>query len=82
MQMRLKVLAAVGALALVGAGYGVGFAQGNQPHMQNALAALQTAQAELQVAAQDKGGHRATALSLVNQAITEVQAGIAVGAGM
>ncbi|HLI66114.1 MAG TPA: hypothetical protein VKU90_07090 [Caulobacteraceae bacterium] len=80
--MRTKVLAAVGALALVGAGWGVGFAQGNQPHMQNALAALQTARGELQIAERDKGGHRAAALNLVNQAITQVQAGIAVGAGM
>jgi inosine/xanthosine triphosphate pyrophosphatase family protein len=50
--------------------------------MQNALAALQTARAELTIAEQNKGGHRANALNLVNQAITEVQAGIAVGAGM
>ena len=80
--MRMNVLAVVGAVALVGAGYGVGVAQGYQPHMQNALAALQTAQHELRIAEENKGGHRANALRLVNQAITEVQAGIAVGAGM
>ena len=50
--------------------------------MQNALASLQSAAGELRVAIRDKGGHRAKALSLTNQAITEVQAGIAVGAGM
>jgi hypothetical protein len=78
----MNVLAVVGAVALVGAGYGAGVAQGYQPHMRNALGALQTARAELQVAEENKGGHRAAALGLVNQAITQVQAGIAVGAGM
>jgi hypothetical protein len=82
MNTRSKVLAAVGAIALLGMGYGVGIAQGYQPHMQSALAALQTAQQQLQIAEENKGGHRANALRLVNQAITEVQAGIAVGAGM
>jgi hypothetical protein len=50
--------------------------------MANALGYLESARGELQVAEQNKGGHRAAALSLVNQAITQVQAGIAVGAGM
>jgi hypothetical protein len=55
--------------------------QAGQPHMQSALAALQTAKAELQSAEHDKGGHRAKAVGFVNSAIAEVQAGIAVGAG-
>jgi hypothetical protein len=50
-----------------------------QPHMQNALAALQNARAELQVAEANKGGHRVNAIRLVNEAISEVQAGIAAG---
>lgn len=51
----------------------------DQAHMQRALAALQTAQSELQAAAHDKGGHRARALEIVGRAINQVQMGIAVG---
>lgn len=48
----------------------------DQPHMRAALNALRTARNELQLASSKKGGHRAKALDLVNQAITEVQKGI------
>ena len=48
----------------------------DQPFMQSALADLQTAKRELQRATANKGGHRAKALSLVNQAIAQVNAGI------
>ena len=44
--------------------------------MESARANLQKARAQLQVAAQNKGGHRAKALGLVNQAITAVNRGI------
>jgi hypothetical protein len=47
-----------------------------QPHMQNALAALQNAQNELQQAEPNKGGHRERALELVSRAMFEVQRGI------
>jgi hypothetical protein len=49
----------------------------DQPFMQAARADLQTAKRELQRATPDKGGHRAKAISLVNQAIAQVNAGIA-----
>ena len=49
--------------------------------MQNALGFLQSARSELNMAEHDKGGHRTAAVNLVNQAITQVQAGMAVGAG-
>jgi hypothetical protein len=52
-----------------------------QPHMQNALNALNTAKQELQWAESDKGGHRTQALGYVNSAIAQVQAGIAWAAG-
>lgn len=52
-------------------------AAGDQPNMQAARADLQTAKRELQLATPDKGGHRVNAISLVNQAIAEVNAGIA-----
>jgi len=51
-----------------------------QGHMWNALHALQNAEAQLQAATADKGGHRVNAIGLVQQAIAEVQAGIQVGA--
>ena len=84
MNTRSKVLVGAslaGALS-IGVGVGFGVAWAAQPHMQNALSDLQAARSELQAAIPDKGGHRVAALSLVNQAITQVQAGIAVGAGM
>lgn len=49
----------------------------DQPFMQSARADLQTAKRELQRATPDKGGHRVKAISLVNQAIAQVNAGIA-----
>jgi len=51
-----------------------------QPHMQAALKALQNAANQLQNAIPDKAGHREKAIGLVNQAITQVQEGIAAGA--
>jgi hypothetical protein len=73
-------LAAIGAATIIAA---VSFASGcvvaAQPHMMNALAALQNARTELQVAEANKAGHRVNALRLVNEAIGEVQAGIAAG---
>ena len=66
------------ALALV---FTAGVVTGAQPHMVNALGALQTAKSELQAAQANKGGHRLKAIDLVNQAIGEVQAGMAAAGG-
>ena len=44
--------------------------------MRSALASLKEAKADLEKASTDKGGHRAAALRLTNQAITEVNRGI------
>lgn len=78
--MKLKSLR-LGALGLVlGIGIGAGVAFAAQPHMQNALSDLQAAANQLSLALPDKGGHRAQAIPLVNQAITQVQEGIAAGA--
>lgn len=57
-------------------GYLVGRAAGGQPHMQAALEQLRAAKGELKVAEADKGGHRVKAIALVNEAITEVEAGM------
>lgn len=82
MKLHAKAALVAGALVMAtGAGYGIGFAQGGQPHMQNALGDLQAARTELNLAMRDKGGHRTAAVNLVNQAIVQVEAGMAVGAG-
>jgi uncharacterized protein YukE len=47
-----------------------------QPHMRQALTALENAQTSLKQASADKGGHRAKALEHIKSAIDEVQAGI------
>jgi hypothetical protein len=51
-------------------------AQERQPNMQAALEALRQARRELDQATPDKGGHRAKAIALVNQAIAEVEKGV------
>ena len=61
---------------------GIGYARRHnhaapdQPHMQAALDALQSARSNLDKANADKGGHRANAIQLVNSAIAEVKLGI------
>jgi hypothetical protein len=49
--------------------------------MQRALNDLQAARAELQTAERNKGGHRTAAVNFIDQAIGEVEAGIAAGNG-
>ena len=51
----------------------------DQPHMQNALNALENAKDSLEKATTDKGGHRAKALDYVKDAIKEVKKGIEAG---
>jgi hypothetical protein len=68
---------AVVALLLVVASVGLVLASPpDQPRMNAARADLQKARAQLVAAEHNKGGHRAKALSLVNQAIVAVQRGI------
>jgi len=52
-----------------------------EPNMQNALRALENAHNWLQRAEPNKSGHREHAIALVEQAINEVQAGIAASGG-
>jgi hypothetical protein len=81
MDTRKKMLIGLGAVA-VAASLGVAaIAQGNQPHMTRAIEDLQAARAELNAAERDKGGHRTTAVGLIDQAIGEVRAGMAVANG-
>jgi hypothetical protein len=51
-------------------------AENGQPKMQAAMAALQQAKGEVEAASPNKGGHREAALSLIQQAIEAVNAGM------
>ena len=50
---------------------------GKQPHMEAALKNLQNAKVQLEKATADKGGHRVKAIELINQAMDEVNRGMA-----
>ena len=77
MKYNFKTALVAGGLAVaMGTGVFIGQALASQPHMQSALDALQTARSELNAATTNKGGHRVKALGYVDQAITEVRAGI------
>ena len=52
---------------------------GAQFHMDAALVTLKLSLRDLNLAADDKGGHRVKAIELVNKAIAEVKLGIQVG---
>jgi hypothetical protein len=67
--------------AAIAASMGIGYAIGAQPHMGETLAFLQSARGELAAATPNKGGHRERALALIDQAISEVRAGIAFAGG-
>lgn len=79
-KVKLGALALVTAAGLMGAGVGAGVALADQTHMTNALNDLNSAQSELQAAQPDKAGHRVAAISLVDQAINQVNLGIQAGA--
>jgi hypothetical protein len=80
-QLVSRRLAAKNFLTTGAAGLAVAtLAEGQQPHMQNALRALNTAKTQLQNAVPDKAGHREKAMGLVGQAIEQVQQGIQAGA--
>jgi hypothetical protein len=57
-------------------GFIIGRASADQPHMQAALEHLREAKGELEKADADKGGHRAKAIVLVNDAIGQVEKGM------
>ncbi len=65
----------------IAASMGIGYAIGAQPHMNESIALLQSARAELAAATPNKGGHRERGLGLIDQAIAEVRAGIAFAGG-
>jgi hypothetical protein len=75
--MKRSVLRASLLVLLVVVAFVAGQLSASQPAMQAALRNLRAARADLNRAAADKGGHRERALELVNQAIDQVERGIA-----
>ena len=72
--------ARIAALLMVGIFLGsalTAYAYERQPHMRAALVSLTRAAGQLNAAQHDKQGHRAAALNLVEQAISQVRIGIA-----
>jgi len=70
------VLALLTAAAFAGGMLASAPLRADQPHMQAALDALETAERQLNDATRDKGGHRSAALKHVHAAIREVREGI------
>ena len=74
MNRRLSI--ALGTVVLAGSMLSISMARADQPNMQNALGQLRSAKASLEVASNNKGGHRVNAIRLIDQAIVEVQMGM------
>jgi len=74
---RSRIVVACLLCAVLLSGFLLGRASADQPHMQAALEHLREAKGELERADVDKGGHRARAIVLVNDAIAQVEKGIA-----
>ena len=75
--MRRSVIRGLLLVLVLAAGFIAGQLSAAQPHMQAALKNLRQARANLNSASADKGGHRNRAIDLVNQAIDQVEAGVA-----
>jgi hypothetical protein len=73
--------AAVGSVAITELALSGDGASAYQGNMERALWALRNALADLRHATSDKGGHKGNAIQLIEQAMTEVQAGIDYAAG-
>ncbi len=69
-------LATAGAAAATAIAVSTTTADAYQGNMERALSSLYDALASLREASSNKGGHRVTAMNLIQQAIAETQAGI------
>jgi hypothetical protein len=77
---QLLGLAAMGGIAATAVAMSTHEAEAYQGNMERAIGQLNAALRSLREATPDKGGHKATAVNLIQQAIGEVQAGIAFAA--
>jgi len=69
-------IATAGAIATGALAVSATSAEAYQGNMERAVSSLYAALGSLREASGDKGGHRAHAMDLIQQAITEVEAGI------
>jgi phage-related minor tail protein len=69
-------IAAVSAVAASAVAVTADKALAYQGNMERAISSLYDALASLREATPNKGGHKATAIQLIEQAISEVQAGV------
>lgn len=76
-----RLVIATSLMAVTFGTVGAGTAYAYQEHMFAARNDLQQAANELQQAEHDKGGHRESAVDLVQQAINQVNQGIQAGGG-
>lgn len=74
-----KLVAVAFTAGIVTATAGFAAYHQDQPHMNKALESLQAASGHLKEAEHNKGGHRADAEKLVQQAIAQVKMGIEAG---
>jgi hypothetical protein len=72
----MKTLKTSLVMLMVVAGMNLGTARADQPAMHSAVHHLREARADLERALADKGGHRERAISLIDQALAETEAGI------
>jgi len=75
--MRRSIIRGLFLTLILAVGFIAGQLSAAQPQMQAALTNLKQARGNLNRATSDKGGHRERALSLVNDAIDQVERGIA-----
>jgi hypothetical protein len=75
--MTRRIVTATLLTLVLATGFVAGRATADQPHMHAALEHLRQARASLDKATPDKGGHREAAIKLVNDAIAQVEAGMA-----
>lgn len=73
---RRNLLRMAGGVVATSAALAAGSAQAYQGNMERALSSLYSSLGSLREATSDKGGHKAKAAQLIQQAIGEVQAGI------
>jgi uncharacterized membrane-anchored protein YhcB (DUF1043 family) len=72
-----RFFTAIALIVVIATGFLAGRASADQPRMQAALEHLRAAKVELEKATADKGGHRGKAIAFTNDAIAEVERGIA-----
>ena len=75
--MRRPVVRGLLLILVLAVAFIAGQLSADQPQMRSALTNLKQARANLERATSDKGGHRERALRLTNEAIEEVERGIA-----